>query len=515
MPTKQITGLGKGGIIKDIPPVLLPEYAFTDGRNIRFDNESVEAITGEVIYKTLTTLQPDYGVHWERPDQGYNIFIKNGSMIRVDSAGNESSYILNSAEAKYSNSTWHTTEFNGGYAIVFNNGKSTPLYLLYGSASAGLNPQEIPNWNYYSGLVVTAKVIKSLGYSLVAANLTIDDNGSITNAPSTIRISVQAPTGGFPQTWEPGVSTDTADELEINSTSPILDMAELRGNMYIYSSDTIHVLSINTGVTRVQPYSKGYGILNQGCIAEFDGKHFVVDKNDIYIHGGSGSIESIANMRIRDYFFDNLNKTESNKVLVNRNSRNDEIWVCYPKGTSEVCNEALVYQYKNNTWSIRDLPNVTSMFNGPSPEGSEYLYSKERMYMLTGGYNVLLSDQGYSMWDGSSLVPHISYVSREKLNTGETLITSYINSISPIFDKVSESSSVDITVTGQNNFTNEADFSNTSGRDKFVFLPNDERNQGYKVDPRTSGRLLNYKIASQGPWRLALLGIDVSAASGR
>jgi hypothetical protein len=119
------------------------------------------------------------------------------------------------------------------------------------------------------------------------------------------------------------------------------------------------------------------------------------------------------------------------------------------------------------------------------------------------------------MWDGSSLVPHISYVSREKLNTGETLITSYINSISPIFDKVSESSSVDITVTGQNNFTNEADFSNTSGRDKFVFLPNDERNQGYKVDPRTSGRLLNYKISSQGPWRLALLGIDVSAASGR
>ena len=94
MPTKQITGLGKGGIVKDSPAVLLPENAFTDGRNVRFDNESVETITGETVYRTLSTMTPEYGFHWERPDQGYNVFLKDGSAIRVDASGNESSYLF-------------------------------------------------------------------------------------------------------------------------------------------------------------------------------------------------------------------------------------------------------------------------------------------------------------------------------------------------------------------------------------------------------------------------------------
>ena len=56
--------------------------------------------------------------------------------------------------------------------------------------------------------------------------------------------------------------------------------------MYVYSSDSIHVLSIKGGTSVVQPYAKGYGILNTNCVVEFDGRHFVVDRNDIYTHTG-------------------------------------------------------------------------------------------------------------------------------------------------------------------------------------------------------------------------------------
>jgi len=515
MPTKQIMELGRGGIIKDLPAVLLPDNAFSDGLNIRFDNESVETITGEIVSNTLNSFQADYGFHWNRPDQGYNIYLKDGNAIRVDSAKNQSSVIVLGSGVDYNDSVWQSTYFNGGYAVVINNGRTTPKYMLYGDLNYSNTFAEIPGWNYFGGLEVTARVIKPLGYSLVAANLTINDNGTIINAPSTIRISVQAVTGRFPSTWEPGTTTDTADELEINCSSPILDMGELRGNMYIYSSDNIHVLSINTGISRVQPYAIGYGILNTNCFAEFDGKHFVVDKNDIYTHSGSGGIQSVADMRMRDYFFSNLNRDHSDKVFVKRNARNDEIWVCYPKGSSSLCNEALIYQYRNNTWSIRELPNVVSMFEAPVNESNLFSYSDNRLHMLLGNYKVLQADTGYEMWSGSDLVPYDSYIAREKLNSGDTLGSVYISGITPVFDNVPVDASINITVTGQNNYVSNADWSNASGRDTLEFLPNDDSSQGYKVNPRTTGRLLNYKISSASYWRLALIGIDVAPADRR
>jgi len=255
----QVNKLGTGGIITDVSPLLLASNVFSDCLNVRFRNDSVETITGEGFGKTLPS-NVNFGVHWRRPDQGYNIFGKDGTFYRVDAAGNNA-VMLNSADTKYENSDWQSTYFNGGFAVIINNGKSTPLYCLYGSLTAGSSFQELPNWNYLANLTVTAKVIRSLNYSLVAANLTINDNGTITNAPGTIRVSVQAPTGNVPQTWQPGLTTDTADEFELSSTSPVLDMAELRGNMYVYSQDSISVLSIGQ-INTVRPYSKTYGILN-------------------------------------------------------------------------------------------------------------------------------------------------------------------------------------------------------------------------------------------------------------
>jgi len=336
---EQITKLGEGGLNTDTPPMIVPMNTFTDVLNVRFNNNSIETITGEILGRVIPSA-PDYGIHWRRPDQGYNIFGKNGTFVRVDSAGNQS-YMLNSANPLYDNSDWQGTLFNGGYAVVINNGKSTPLYCLYGSVTAGSTFQELPGWNYSPGLVVTAKVIRALNYSLIAANLTITSGGTTTNAPGTIRISVQAPTGNIPQVWQPGLTSDTADEFELSSTSPVLDMLDLRNNMFVYSSDSINVVSIGA-TTKVSPYSKSYGILNTDCVVEYDGNHFVVDRNDIYTHNGSGKIDSLGKNRVNKYFFRNLNKNAINKVHVIKNPFFKEIMINYPKGTSTVCNESIL-----------------------------------------------------------------------------------------------------------------------------------------------------------------------------
>jgi hypothetical protein len=507
-----IQDLGKGGLNTDVPPMVLPPNVFTDCLNVRFDDESVQTITGETTSRVVP-IAPNYGIHWRRPDQGYNIFAKNGTIVRVDSAGNQST-MFNSASSIYNDSDWQGTLFNGGYAIVLNNGKSTPLYCLFGSPSADTAFLELPGWNYISGLTVTAKVIRSVNYSLVAANLTLNQSGTITYAPSTIRISVQAAPGAIPTVWEPGLTTDTADEFELNTTSPILDMQELRGNMFIYSSDSISVLSIGLQ-TRVSPYSKSYGILSTDCVIEVDGKHFVVDRNDIYVHNGSGSIESIADFRIKKYFFSNLNKDAIDKVHVVKNPFNKEIWINFPKGNSTVCNESLIFNYKNNTWTKRTLASVTYSFNGPSNISNQFQYGKEVLYMTTNSTQTLVTDDNYLMWNGTALANFNSYVEKKKLNTGFLEGSTLISSIYPVFDKVPNDSEITITVTGQNNYLEDESFNNSSGRDNFVFKPNELTNAGYKVDPRVLGRVLNYKISSNGYWRLATAVIEAKASDRR
>ena len=506
---EQIKDLGAGGLNTDLPPMIVPMNTFTDVLNVRFNNNSIETITGETTSRVVTNT-PEFGVHWRRPDQGYNIFGNDGNFVRVDSAGNESS-MLNSVDAKYTNSDWHSTYFNGGYAIIINNGKSTPLYCLYGDVTAGNSFQELPNWNYVSGLTVTAKVVRSLNYSLVAANLTLEQDSVITNAPGTIRISAQAPTGSVPNVWQPGTTTDTADEFELSSTSPILDMLELRGNLFVYSSDSISIVSLGN-VTKVSKYSNSYGILNTDCVVEFDGKHFVVDRNDIYVHNGSGEMQSISEYRIKNYFFNNLNSSAIDKVKVIKNPFNKEIWINYPKGSSLVCNESLIFNYKNNTWTKRTLPNITYSFNGPSNINNEFQYGSEVIYFTTGTNQTLVTDNNYLMWNGSSLVSFDSYIEKRKLNTGDLTGSTIISSIYPVFDNVPVDSNINISVISQNNYTDNPTFTSS---DVFVFEPNNTRSQGYKVDPRTSGRVINYKINSEGYWRLCTFSLDAKPLDRR
>jgi hypothetical protein len=511
--SEQVKGLGSGGWCYDTPSVTLPMNVFSDVLNVRFDDDSVQSITGETTHRNLP-ITADYGVHWRRPDQGYNIFGHDGVFYRVDAAGSQS-LMLNSVAAQYAGSNWQDTYFNGGYAIVINNGKSTPLYCLYNDPVAGSSFQELPNWNYISGLTVYAAVVRSLNYSLVAANLTLTQGGTTTYAPGTIRVSVQAATGAIPTVWLPGLTTDTADEFELSSTSPVLDMMELRGNMFVYSQDSISVLTIGQ-TTRVSPYSKTYGILGTDCVCEFDGNHFVVDRNDIYVHNGSGAINSIADFRIKKYFFSNLNQSHIDKVNVIRDIRHKEIWICYPKGTATSCTEALIFQYKNNTWTKRALGNITYTFTGPANTSNSWQYGIDAVYLCTTGTQTLMTNDSYLMWNGSTLASYTSYAEKLKMNTGDVSGSSYINAIYPVFDRVPSGSTITIRVSGQNGYVDNADLSvDGSNRTTFLFDDSAQNSKRYKVDPRANGRLFNYRISAQGEWRLATLSVDAQQADRR
>jgi hypothetical protein len=226
-------------------------------------------------------------------------------------------------------------------------------------------------------VAVTCGIIQSFGNLLVAGDLTEKDGTTIIRRLSgVVRTSDVAVPGSVPNNWNPfAAGVSTADEFTLSETNVIKDMKSLQSNMYIYSTDSIHAMRL-TGNTNApvsfSPVTDEYGLLTGGGVIEYDGKHFIIGGNDIYVFAGNpGDIQSLADGRIRNYFFNNLNPIYEQQLFTLLNHHENEIWVCYPTLASLAgeCDEAIIWNYRDNAWTIRDLDSVTAGDVGPIKGG--------------------------------------------------------------------------------------------------------------------------------------------------
>lgn len=217
---------------------------------------------------------------------------------------------------------------------------------------------------------VRCQVIRSFGELLVAGDLTETDTSTgtvVRKLAGVIRTSDLALPGSLPANWNPfATGVSTADEVILSDTNIIKDMVSIQGALYIYTTNSIHVMRL-TGNADVpvsfNPVTDQYGALSIESVIEFDGKHFVIGNNDIYIFPGHpANIESAADSRVRQYFFDNLSPLHESNLFTMLNIAEDEIWICYPTVNSITgeCDEALIWNYRDSTWTKRDLYGVVS-----------------------------------------------------------------------------------------------------------------------------------------------------------
>ena len=229
--------------------------------------------------------------------------------------------------------------------------------------------------------------VRAFGDFLVAGNLVeyaLDSNGDIVNnsivrrLTGVVRSSDVASPGAIPNNWDPfAVGVSTADEFVIADTGIVQDMVALQGNLYLYTNTSISVMRLTGNATTplaVQPVTDQYGALTTDAVLEYDGKHFVIGSDDIYLFGGHpGSIQSISDMKIRRSFFNRINPINENinNLFTLRYAARDEIWVCLPTVNSVrgECDEAYIWNYRTGAWTIRTLNSVVSGDIGPVPGG--------------------------------------------------------------------------------------------------------------------------------------------------
>ena len=399
-----IEGIAEVGVIKDAPEVSLPPNAFSDARNVRFDDGAIRKMKGhEVIFNdALFTTDTDgewqdiqHIAYWENPNKDVWVVIdRRGLIDEVWLCWFDANNVLvrssRHTTSDQAGAVWQSTIFNGGYSIVINNGVNAPQYLSDTQNSEATITDEsfsvLPNWESYTipatdsatdteeaNPVVTASIVVAFGNLLMAGGLreTRSDGTVIRDLAGVVRSSSVATLGDIPQNWNPfATGAGTADELLLADTGRITAMRELQGKMMAYTADSIHQVDVTNQGMRTIPITKEYGALAQDSVFEFDGRHLIVGSNDIYIFAGHpGSIKSISDSRVRRYFYDNLSPVASDNLFVQRNQEYDEIWVCYPNLESRFgyCNEALIWNFRTNVWTIRDLPTVYSSTTGPLP----------------------------------------------------------------------------------------------------------------------------------------------------
>jgi len=157
----------------------------------------------------------------------------------------------------------------------------------------------------------------------------------------------------------------SADANEVNvATGKIVQGLPVRGGSnspsgLFWSLDSLIRVSyaptnIVVGGTTITQYwrydiiSSQSSILSSQSVIEYDGVYFWcgVDRFLLY----NGVVKEIPNPMNQNWFFDNLNYEQRQKVWATKVPRYGEIWWFYPRGDSTECNDAIIYNVRENTW---------------------------------------------------------------------------------------------------------------------------------------------------------------------
>lgn len=152
----------------------------------------------------------------------------------------------------------------------------------------------------------------------------------------------------------------SADANETNvATGKIVQGLTVRGGSnapsgLFWSLDSLIRVSFVGGVGTPAQYwrydiiTSQSSILSSQSVIEYDGVYYWcgVDRFLLY----NGVVKEVPNNFNQNYFFDNLNYAQRQKVYATKVPRFGEIWWFYPRGDAEECTDAIIFNVREGVW---------------------------------------------------------------------------------------------------------------------------------------------------------------------
>lgn len=285
--------------------------------------------------------------------------------------------------------------WNGGVLTgipVLNNGVDPPQ--MWNPVQTTQALQDLTNWPANT----TARLIRPFLNFLVALDVT----KSGTRYPYLVKWSHPADPGAVPASWDETDGTRDTGEADLGETPDYLvDCLPLRNVNIVYKQQSAYVMQYVGGpfVFQFTPISKLDGMYAPSCAVEFrPGNHAVLTPDDFVVHNGVTS-ESVIDGQNRKWLFKSIDETNYEKTFVAYRRAFNEVWICFPTTGDTYCTQALVWNYRENTWGHRELPNITSMVPGVVPA------VQTNDTWNSGAAVVWDSSGGFDAWDQGEASP--------------------------------------------------------------------------------------------------------------
>lgn len=498
-----LPNLGSLGVLRDPPAHEIDPSALSDGLNLRMRDGCAERIVGEAQVFTTPAVTPYWVGLYATPLARYVVHAGTAAVYADDGAtrANITGAALNGAV---------DNRFTGGVlggVLVLNNGVDKPRY-WGGSGSLA----DLPAW----GATWKCAVMRAHKNYLIALDVT----KGATRYPHMVKWSSAADPGTVPASWNEADPAVDAGELDLaETTDRMVDALPLGDSLVIYKGSSMYAMTYIGGayIWQFRRLPGETGMLAAGCGCIVPGGHLVLTAGDVVLHNGAG-VQSILGGRMRRWLFDQIDPTNYARSFVVSNPALDEAWVCFPTNGSAACDRALIWSWKDNTLSVRELNAATYACSGqfdasadPSWAGDAAAWSSDattwsqsdippqqaRLLISSAAPKLLVADSG-NTFAGAA---YTARAERLGLAFGAPERVKLVRSIVPRIDGAT-GQTVQIQVGGamdvEGPYTWSDPVAHTIGT-------------SYKTDLMATGRFLAWRVQSTGSfsWRIRSIDLDI------
>jgi hypothetical protein len=347
-----IPACGQFGIVRDQAPQELPPNSWSNGKNVRFQDGYARRFDGmaqtfsntSVTPYFLTPLQVGSTRYWVHAGLAA-VYVDDGT-TRTDITGTTPTGAIDDR--------WTGGALSG--LLVLNNAADVPMYW---DGSTSTNLTTLTGWDS----TWRAKSLRPFKNYLVGLDITKNS----TRYPYMVKWSHSADPGSLPTSWDEADASLDAGEVDLAETPDVLiDQLPLGDRNVLYKESSMYDMQYigGTFIWRFTRLPGSIGMLARGCAAETPMGHVVLSAGDLIVHNGQGP-KSILSGRMRSWLFNTLDASVYQRSFVTHNPARNEVWACFPESGATACTLALVWNYKDDTLAVRELPSVTYGASGP------------------------------------------------------------------------------------------------------------------------------------------------------
>jgi len=507
VPILSIREFGTKGLNSDVSPWELPAGYITEGQNFRVTGGRLVSFGS---YSTVTNLPGDLDpafLYYVNAEAEYWVVIGTDNVYEYDGT----QFTIITTPRSISGTDEHLwTGTNLGRLPIFNNPTDFPVW--WGPGDAGFSDLPFDAGNTWAEKNFRCRSMRSFRNYLIAMNMS-EVAGIYTDV---IRWSDPADSGGLPVSWDDTDPNTRANKVVLGGNGgDIIDGLALRDSFIVYRERGISVMDYVGGdyVFRIRHLTTTQACVNTNSLVEVKGLHYFISDGDICYTDGN-TVESLIHNKFRIAFRNRYNQAARETSFAVHNRYIKEIWFCVAENESTHANTAYIYNYRDDTWAQRDLPDVVYADYG------QLGTSEETWDSAVGSWDTdpLRWDAGQATPFNESMLGVLAgapgkLVKLDQADNVEDRFRTVVERTDfPIdgHDEVVSIQSIYPFISGGSKVVIQAGSQDYTGgpvrwKPPATFLPGHQR----KVDIRTTGSLFAFRVESDEPGGFALVGMDV------